>query len=553
MSVVNKLNDIISFIELSSNVCSEHYDENINSILIDNNIDCNYPYSLKCFIKWVHFIEHKSTVIDIDFDKIEMYLKYHYRLYHTNKLNDLRQIYYNFEVDKYDTSFETETKMEKSNLDNKKLFAGEHSIVHYILHNLCPSNWNNIINYKIKNENDALKSLTQSIMIIRLLIKENIVSVENAFEFGHHGLTIHEKIKDELFEIEKIISDENKYKTKFIDMYFDLYLFSIKSRKPMINDMYRGDAIIQLNISKDGYWLYKNICHNDFGMRHINYNFNDFMPNNGSNLIQRLLFRGISPFAIFFEKGIMLDQDNAYDVYLQCEEMTEAFLCTTFSDTLLSKIDVTMWSEFNRKVVLTAPLMVLQFLKETKNKMFNIISKYLRNEFANIVILYLFVGDEKYFFGKDMLETNKLDIKTYEFFNYIGQVPMNENRLFHKIFDEKYDNLEFAKHVMDKHSNQLLSAFCLQTEANIKYLYKLIVMYPPLLKDYYYFLFAFIREVSWRRTEGEDIEYIIKFLAHLTSVYPATFDVNYSWESNEDDPNNTYEIRMDDINNILYH
>eukprot|EP01084_Bolivina_argentea_P096611 173687_1 len=117
MSLLQNIDDTLLFIDLATTISSKQYGENIEEKELDNG----YPYSLKQFIQWIHFIETKSTVIDLNFDKIENDLKYQYLLYHENKSEYLKQIYYD---------------EENSKLEKKKLFGGSNTIIHYILNEL---------------------------------------------------------------------------------------------------------------------------------------------------------------------------------------------------------------------------------------------------------------------------------------------------------------------------------------------------------------------------------------------------------------------------------
>eukprot|EP01084_Bolivina_argentea_P295453 508664_1 len=94
---------------------------------------------------------------------------------------------------------------------------------------------------------------------------------------------------------------------------------------------------------------------------------------------------------------------------------------------------------------------------------------------------------------------------------------MDENEIFNK----EYNNLEFAKYVIDNYFNQLLSMFRLD-HAEIKYLYKLIVLYPPTLQNYYYLLFQLLEHYT---TSSQ--KYSIKFLKHIQIIYPSTFNINF--------------------------
>eukprot|EP01084_Bolivina_argentea_P262609 444148_1 len=116
---------------------------------------------------------------------------------------------------------------------------------------------------------------------------------------------------------------------------------------------------------------------------------------------------------------------------------------------------------------------------------------------------------------------------------------MDENEVFNK----EYNNLQFAKHVIDNYSNQFLSMFCSDQsdrypKTPLKYLYKLIDLYPLILKDYYYLLFQLLEKC---RGSDRSLKYTIKFLKHIQIIYPTTFNINYLWNPSEYDQ---YELTL---------
>eukprot|EP01084_Bolivina_argentea_P058263 106384_1 len=142
-----------------------YYNEH-NDIKIINDVNIsNYPYTLRCFIKWIYFIENESKIIDLDFNKIDKDLNYQYSWYNDKfRLNELRNIYFSFK----DIEFCHQSEEFKQQMEiNKKLFHGQYSIIHYIL---CSS----IIQYTEKI--DIYKFNKYKMLILELLFKYNIIT-----------------------------------------------------------------------------------------------------------------------------------------------------------------------------------------------------------------------------------------------------------------------------------------------------------------------------------------------------------------------------------------
>eukprot|EP01084_Bolivina_argentea_P320321 555757_1 len=135
-------------------------------------------YSLQCFIDWIDAIESNDKIIQLDFDKIEQDLKQQIEK-DKSKCKDLFypniQSYYTYK----DTS---NHQKDQDKIENwyKKLFAGEPSIVNYILYNksflysLPKPDINNkqpkLDNIKKHSADLFHLNMRQSIYILRLLL-----------------------------------------------------------------------------------------------------------------------------------------------------------------------------------------------------------------------------------------------------------------------------------------------------------------------------------------------------------------------------------------------
>eukprot|EP01084_Bolivina_argentea_P318037 551468_1 len=354
MSLLNKIDNAVCLLDLASMISTNAFNEDITDILSNYEIQKNgnvYPYSIKMFIKWVYCIEKKKKVIELDFNKIENDMKYQYLLYHQTDPEYLQSMYYNYNLDKFD--YMAYKKTEELNLENKKLFGTEdnHTIIHYILYEL--SLHEGFIFNKINTHQDILKITEQGLMIIKLLIKNKIITTEETYEAGTCGISIYEQIKLQLLQMDHYISDDNKYKQIYIDIYFEFVLYCMQWRHKLNN--YNMEPIMMVEIPHNDIWKTHNFFQTEAGSGgYYKYHFKSFISNK-TKLIQRLIFRGIEPFAVCIE------QQMIYDYHFH----TNISFCKLFEKQLSfnNSFDIQL---FRNKMASCSPLMIFPFLRQAK-------------------------------------------------------------------------------------------------------------------------------------------------------------------------------------------
>ena len=207
-------------------------------------------------------------------------------------------------------------------------------------------------------------------------------------------------------------------------------------------------------------------------------------------------------------------------------------------------------------------MIIFPFYKYAKNKMVNCVHECVKDifikEIIECIVSYLFFSHLNVFdfYDEEFYKLNELEIKSFQLLNYIGGVSMKDE--FKKIFSEKFNNIQFAKYIINNHCDMLITRFVMEKHSNLEYLYKLIKLYPLKIIDCYYLLFALIQQRGSRTYSDKYLIYLLKFLKHFESIYPTKFDINYKWNAADND-NYILEIsdnqkmnylEVDGINNI---
>ncbi len=61
-------------------------------------------------------------------------------------------------------------------------------------------------------------------------------------------------------------------------------------------------------------------------------------------------------------------------------------------------------------------------------------------EIVDTILIYLYCNNKYDFYSKEYFEQHELNIKAFELIGYIGQVSMDENSVFDRIFNKRYNN-----------------------------------------------------------------------------------------------------------------
>eukprot|EP01084_Bolivina_argentea_P103176 184836_1 len=427
--------------------------------------------SLKKFILWVDSIETKSKPIYIDFNQIDKDLKYQCSLYQ-NRHNYLRKIYYYYgrnEMQFFYINWESWYDYKKPNSENQKYFHGHNTIIHWIINKSVPSKWNEI-QKKLNNKDATMEVIKYGAMIIKLLMKNKIITGKQMFWTSEHAInfdssrSIYDEIKKELFIIPHLkCFDLIDYKQQCLDIYFDLLLFCLNNSSEINNAMV--DIRLDTSSRNSG-------SRNEFS--HV-FHSTTLIPSD-LNLFQRLLFHCIPIFCITIDDNIDFSVEHFRAVI---SHFYEPKYKTT---RCIQQYMITQRG-------LTAPLIILSFLKQVKNIMSNVISQsnnyILTKEISNIIASYLFYANPSQLYdNKEWLES--VDVKANEFMNYIRLFPMimninATNTLFDEIFNTRFNNEKFAKHIMNEpnYFYSICSTFCNSTYIDLEYLYKLVVLHAP--------------------------------------------------------------------------
>ena len=549
--LLRTVEELITLVEISQSISNTVQNDSVD-ILSEYGFNLRHPYSLKCFMKWAHFIVKESKVIDLDWNNIENDLKYQHLLYHKYNGDSLRKIYFNWIVDKWDMEPETWQRMEKTNPENRKLFNDEPTIIHFILRSLS---WNESLKAM-----DLAKAVKQGAIILKLLFKYDVITGDEALIFGSFGESIYEKISSRLGDIDEYF--ENEYKINVVNEYFDLLWFCMNKRNTINDGIFREEAMMKIECNNNRISS-RNLLSREYGTgwchgQHFRHYFS-----NKTKIIQKCLFYGISPLSISIEKGSAV-MDTIKDINQTCYD----FDANMFKQILLNELEMKMNSNSSRiwklwrKIHLVSPLIIFEFLDDVKHDMFNVIhqstkwmdvSDILMKEIIKITIEYLYVGHKFDFYDKTIYYKHEMDINVYLLMGWIGQFPMIEGSKFDQVFNEKYNNKQFAKYLFDNYADTIISAFILQKDSNLEYLHKLMMLQIPELKHCYYLLFAIVDQRGFRIEKDNDNEdqfqWIPKFLKLFESTYSDTFDINYAWN----DTNGEYPIPIQAGQNTNHH
>eukprot|EP01084_Bolivina_argentea_P067759 123342_1 len=341
--------------------------------------------TLKCLKKWVDGIENNSKVIHINFNQMDKDLQFEYSLCNENKNilppNYFRNIYYY-----YRNAAKDDYYYSKYNAKNQSFFAVSNSIVHYILYYATPTQWDEIIS-KVRNKNDALKVVKYGAKIIKLLLKNKVISLHSYFTGTYIGINIYETIRDCLWKNNSVTihkyyfgsNNNNKiFKQKCMDIYCDLFLFCIRLSN-------KKEAIVKIKCNGHDWW-HENIFPTQLrGMKRGK----SFMPN---SIIQRLLFRGIPPFLVY-------KRFNQF-MWNEAVEITFDKNINEFNTLFKKAMSAETTENMQQKIAFCTPLTIFPLLIDAKNEMFEIIYQcmvqqnlYCVSEIINIIILYLFCGN----------------------------------------------------------------------------------------------------------------------------------------------------------------
>eukprot|EP01083_Nonionella_stella_P310968 1107092_1 len=195
-----------------------------------------------------------------------------------------------------------------------------------------------------------------------------------------------------------------------------------------------------------------------------------------------------------------------------------------------------------------APLIIFPYVAAAKCDMVCLLCNVLidngcteANIIGENIASYLYVDTIFDLYDKDVCNKHQMDIKVYEFLNWIQQIHMHPKTLFEQIFDDKFNNLQFAQYIMQHYLNKLFNMFMDTSDRDLQYLYALVVLHPPNVRDYYYLIYGLIEHQCWSTTQPEYMRYVLKFMMHFESVFPNDFDVNYGWTPSSED---VYDMKM---------
>eukprot|EP01083_Nonionella_stella_P035595 97110_1 len=516
-------------------LCHEPYEEDISDIfehhqIVQDKEDEPCPYSLKCLFKWVYSIQVKQKIIDLDFNKISNDLRYQFLCHGWNDHKRLAKWYYNYKP-------EDSTDDAMWTVVNHKIFGGHDTIVHYILDGI----FDTYLRYdpkeadeegdprKINNNKDIIQMSRMAANIVKLLAEHKIIREKDTYvKTEWHERTIYEEIQRCVRLCQCNWTWDNGYKQPVFDALFDVFLcFVLSMQKTYYSQP--PVAMIKIEVFPDDDWRFTNILS-------TNYKFRPMMMSNQTKWIQKLLFYGIAPFSIHVHSGHKYSQ-----VSQTCDQLPGNILDELFADALES-------TDYYTKMAMFAPLIIFPYVAAAKCDMVCLLCNVLidngcteANIIGENIASYLYVDTIFDLYDKDVCNKHQMDIKVYEFLNWIQQIHMHPKTLFEQIFDDKFNNLQFAQYIMQHYLNKLFNMFMDTSDRDLQYLYALVVLHPPNVRDYYYLIYGLIEHQCWSTTQPEYMRYVLKFMMHFESVFPNDFDVNYGWTPSSED---VYDMKM---------